>query len=109
VVIPSFVALALAVGLTLLVSAVSLSSPVRAQEGAQTAAEDRAQSFQAVSGAVKEDVPGGPLLVAAYAFVWVAVFAYVWRLSRMHARVEDNLGRLDAALAKSLPRGSDDK
>ena len=101
--ISSLAALALAVTLAL-----SAAQPAFAQEG-ETPADDRAQSFQAVSGAVKEDVAGGPLLLAAYAFVWVAVFGYVWRLSLLHARVESSLGRLDAALAKSLPRGSDDK
>jgi CcmD family protein len=78
-----------------------------AQEGGKAPAEDRAQSFQAVSGAVKEDVPGGPLLIAAYAFVWLAVFGYVWRLSRLHGRIDENLTRLDAALAKVAPRPSD--
>ncbi|HEX2679006.1 MAG TPA: CcmD family protein [Polyangiales bacterium] len=63
------------------------------------AAGDRATSFQTVEGAVKEDVPGGPLLVAAYGFVWIAVLGYVLRLGRMQARVEANIATLERALS----------
>jgi CcmD family protein len=69
------------------------------QDAPPEAAEDRAQSFQSVSGAVKEDIPGGPLMLAAYAVVWLAVFGYVFRLGRLHARLEDNLSRVERALA----------
>jgi CcmD family protein len=62
---------------------------------------DRATSFEAVEGAVKEDVPGGPLLLAAYAIVWLAVLGYVWRLSRLHARVEESIGTLTRSLASA--------
>jgi CcmD family protein len=69
---------------------------------AQDAAEgDRAASFEAVSGAVKEDVPGGPLLVAAYALIWLAVFAYVFRLVRLQRGADENLARLQQDLAKA--------
>jgi CcmD family protein len=70
---------------------------VAAQAG-QTV-DDRAQSFQAVTGAVKEDVAGGPLMLAAYAVVWLAVFFYVFRMVRMQRGVEDNLSRLERSLA----------
>jgi CcmD family protein len=70
------------------------------------AAEDRATSFQAVEGAVREDVPGGPLLVGAYAFVWLAVFLYVWRLGRMQARAFASMDTLERALAKLAGSGA---
>jgi CcmD family protein len=70
-----------------------------AQDAAANGGGDRATSFQAVSGAVKENVPGGPLLLAAYAVVWLAVLGYVWRLSRLHAGVEERLNSLERALA----------
>jgi CcmD family protein len=70
---------------------------VAAQTG--EAAEDRAQSFQAVTGAVKEDVAGGPLMLAAYAVVWLCVFFYVFRMVRLQRGVEDNLSRLERSLA----------
>jgi CcmD family protein len=66
------------------------------------AAEDRAQSFQAVSGGVQEDVPGGPLLVIAYALVWIAVFGYVFRLVRLQKGMDDSLARLEQDLAKAM-------
>lgn len=65
------------------------------------AAEERAASFQATSGAVKEDVAGGPLLVAAYAFVWLAVLGYVFRLGRLQAGTDARLATLEHAVAKA--------
>jgi CcmD family protein len=76
------------------------AEPVHAQD----AAEERAQSFQAVEGAVKEDVPGGPLLVAAYGAIWVLLLLYVIRLVRMQQRAQSDLQRLEQALARSPQR-----
>jgi CcmD family protein len=75
----------------------AFAAPLAAQE----AAGDRAASFEAVSGAVREDVPGGPLMVAAYALIWVAVLGYVFRLVRLHKNVDENLSRLQQDLAKA--------
>lgn len=68
---------------------------------AQDAAEERATSFRAVQGAVKEDVPGGPLLVAAYAVIWVFVLLYVVRVVRQQQQSQRDLTRLEAQLAKA--------
>ena len=74
---------------------------VTAQDsGAESAQDDRAQSFQAVSGGVKEDISGAPLLLAAYAVVWVTLFGYVWRISRLQRGVEANLERLERTVAR---------
>jgi hypothetical protein len=62
---------------------------------AQDAAEDRATSFKAVTGAVKEDVPGGPLLLGAYAAILVVIIAYGIRLVRMQQRAQTDLARLE--------------
>jgi CcmD family protein len=72
---------------------------------AQDAAEDRSQAFRAVEGAVKEDVPGGPLLVAAYAIMWVFVLLYVVRLVRLQQRAERDVQRLEQVLSREAPRG----
>jgi CcmD family protein len=72
----------------------------RAQD-AKGAADDRADSFQAVKGAVKEDVAGGPLMLAAYAVVWLVVFGYGFRLVRLQRGVEANLDRLERTLGSS--------
>ena len=69
------------------------------EDAPKDAADDRAQSFQTVSGAVKEDIAGGPLMLAAYAVVWLAVFGYVFRLVRLHRTLEDNLTRVERAVA----------
>jgi hypothetical protein len=65
---------------------------------AQDAAAERAQSFQAVQGAVQEDVPGGPLLVAAYAVIWVLVVLFVMRVVRQQRASERDLARLERQL-----------
>jgi CcmD family protein len=54
-----------------------------------------------VQGAVKEDIAGGPLMLAAYAVVWLAVFGYVFRLVRLQRGVEANLERLERMLGSS--------
>jgi hypothetical protein len=71
---------------------------------AQDAATDRAQSFQAVEGAVKEDVPGGPLLVAAYGVIWALMLLYLIRLVRLQQRAQNDVQRLEQVLARTSPR-----
>jgi hypothetical protein len=82
-----------------------LAMPVLAQAPAddgppKEASEQRAQSFEAVQGAVKEDVPGGPLLVMGYGILWVALLVYVIRIVRLQARTQSDLERLERALAR---------
>ena len=87
-------ALVLAIGIasTLLVG--TGSQPAAAQE----AAEDRAEAFRAVEGPQQEDVPGGPLLVGAYALLWLFVLGYVWRLGRLHARTASEIEQVQRRL-----------
>ncbi len=76
-------------------------------EGAadQAAAEDPAQSrsaaFQAVAGSPTEDIPGGPLLVYAYAFILAAAVAYVARLGRLQGKNRAELERLGRLLERA--------
>jgi len=72
----------------------------RAAAQDQDVAEDRAQSFQAVTGGVEEDVAGGPLMLAAYAAVWITVFGYVMRINRLQRGVEGNVQRLERSIAR---------
>lgn len=65
---------------------------------------DRAASFKAVTGSGKEDVPGGALMVSAYALIWVALLVYVYRLVRLHKNVDENLARLQQDLSKAAGR-----
>ena len=76
--------------------ALTLSGVAFAQS--DSAADDRAASFQTVTGAVKEDVAGGPLMLAAYAVVWLAVFIYVFRMIRLQRGMEDSLSRLERSI-----------
>ena len=69
---------------------------------AQDAAEERSQSFQAVKGAVKEDVPGGPLLVYAYGLILLLLVAYLIRLALLQQRSEREVARLAQLLGKAV-------
>jgi CcmD family protein len=47
-----------------------------------------------------EQLPSAPLLITAYAFVWVAVMFYVWTIWRRLNKVEDEM----RALERKAPR-----
>jgi hypothetical protein len=64
----------------------------------EDAAESRATTFQAVEGPQKENVPGGPLLVGAYAFVLVMLVGYVARLGLMQRKTAAEVERLMHAI-----------
>lgn len=42
-----------------------------------------------------EQLPAAPLLIAAYAFVWVATLFYVWTIWRRLGRVEADMRALE--------------
>ena len=46
-----------------------------------------------------DQLPAAPLLIAAYAFVWIAVMFYVWTIWRRMNKVEDEM----RALAQKAP------
>ena len=76
-------------------------------QGATGTAEDRATSFQAVSGNEPQHYSGEVLLVTAYALVWTILLgwvAFVWRRQRgLDARLAD-LERVIAATGRGSPR-----
>jgi CcmD family protein len=43
-----------------------------------------------------EQIPAMPLLGAAYGFIWVGVFGYVWSLSRRLKKVETEIADLES-------------
>lgn len=49
-----------------------------------------------------EQMPAAPLLIAAYAFVWLALLVYVWSIWRRLGRVEADM----QALARRTGQGS---
>jgi len=95
----------------LFVSSLSLlGSPLRADDVdpsavAEDAAGSRSATFQAVTGAQQEDVPGGPLLVAAYGAVLVLVLGYVLYLGSLTAGASRDLERLERAVEARKPDG----
>jgi CcmD family protein len=52
--------------------------------------------FEPVSAAPKVDaLPAGPMLVVAYAFVWVALIGYVLSLWRRSQKIDRDLAELE--------------
>ena len=47
-----------------------------------------------------EQLPAAPLVIAAYAFVWIAFLAYVWLMWRRLGKVEHELTALSGRLTK---------
>jgi hypothetical protein len=78
---------------------VAAQAPQGASEApTEDAAESRSAAFQAVEGASAEQVPGGPLLIAAYGVILVLLVAYVARLGSLHTKNQVELERLTRAL-----------
>lgn len=47
-----------------------------------------------------DQMPAAPLLIAAYAFVWIAVVFYLWTIWRRLAKVEDEMRALAQKTAR---------
>ena len=41
-----------------------------------------------------DELPAAPLLIAAYAFVWIAILAYLWSIWRRLNKVESDMQSL---------------
>jgi CcmD family protein len=54
-----------------------------------------------------EQLPSAPLVIAAYAFVWLAFAAYVWTMWRKLGKVEHEIGALSAQINKPRAARSD--
>lgn len=88
---------------SLVVSAQADDVDPDAVENRDDAATSRSATFQAVSGAQQEDVPGGPLLVAAYGTVLALVLGYVVYLGSLTSGASRDLDRLEKALEARKP------
>ena len=51
-------------------------------------------------GAVVEQLPAAPLLISAYAFVWIALMVYLWSIWRRLGNVEADMQVLEQRLAR---------
>ena len=79
-----------------LTSLVLLSSPAFARQ----APPGQGAFVPVDSVPLSDQLPAAPLLVTAYAFVWIAVVFYLWTIWRRLNKVEDEM----RALAQKLPR-----
>ena len=52
------------------------------------------EQFVPATAASTEHLPAAPLLVAAYAFVWLATMFYLWTIWRRLTRVEADMRAL---------------
>lgn len=67
--------------------------------------QERATSFRAVSGPDAEQVPGGPLLIGAYAVLWVLVLGFVVRMGVAQSRTQAEVERLCRVLDRAEDGG----
>ena len=79
------------------------SNPSASSTGSATTGDDRSVAFSSKDGS-GEAVPGGSLMVAAYAVVWVVVLLLVVRVFQRQSAVARQLGELEADLRKR-PQG----
>ncbi|MGB5694337.1 MAG: CcmD family protein [Polyangiales bacterium] len=74
---------------------------VRTAGQEQSAAEERAAQFVGVTGPEAESIPGGALLLAAYAVVWVLIFLFLLRMRGLQRQTAEELERLSAEIKAS--------
>ena len=77
---------------------------VRAARGAGLRAAAAARAERVRAGRPlppSEQLPAAPLLITAYAFVWIALMVYVWSIWRRLNKVEDEMRALER---QKMPR-----
>jgi len=67
---------------------------------AQQPTEQQGQFVPAESLPQREQMPAAPLLISAYAFVMLVLFAYVISLSRRIGAVKADIGRLESDMKR---------
>jgi CcmD family protein len=80
-----------------------ISSVAAAQQPApdQSQPPKQTDEFVPISQLPAQDqLPAAPLLVPAYAFVWVVLFAYVMSVGRRLTKVQHEVERLESDIAK---------
>lgn len=98
---------ALVLGCTMLITPPALADEQPAEpdggsaEMKEDAAEERAAQFVGVRGPEAESVPGGALMLAAYAIVWALLFLYLMRMRGLQRNTAEELERLSAEIRAS--------
>lgn len=88
-------------------AAVAEDAPAEEEAAAQaeeSPAEERATQFVGVTGPEAESVPGGALMLGAYAIVWVLLFLFLMRLRGLQRQTAEELERLSAEIRASEGR-----
>jgi CcmD family protein len=97
---------ALVLGGTMLITPMALADAPQepdneAAEMQEDAAEERATQFVGVRGPEAESIPGGALLLAAYAIVWALLFLFLMRMRGLQRQTAEELERLSAQIRAS--------
>jgi CcmD family protein len=100
---------ALVLGCTMFITPMALAdSPpepdTAAAETQEDAAEERATQFVGVRGPEAESIPGGALLLGAYAIVWALLFLFLMRMRGLQRQTAEELERLSAEIRASEGR-----
>ena len=86
--------------LILIIALAFMSPVVPALVSAQQPAEQQGEFLPAESLPQRERMPAAPLLISAYAFVMVVLFAYVFSLSRRIGAVKTDIRRLESEMKR---------
>jgi len=78
-----------------------VSTPAFAQQQPSAQPPKQTDEFVPISQLPPQDqLPAAPLLVTAYAFVWVVLFGYVVSVARRLTKVQTEIERLDADIKR---------
>jgi CcmD family protein len=80
------------------------AQPDSAQPSGESPAEERAAQFVGVTGPDAESVPGGTLMLVAYAVVWVLLFLFLLRMRGLQRQTAEELERLSAEIRATEAR-----
>jgi hypothetical protein len=89
---------------TLFIAPMLFAAPVSAQMDEQPTMEGQAMSFERVEGPDTENVPGGLMMVIAYAVIWLLLLGFVVRLGLLHRGTAGDVARLERSLAAAIAR-----
>jgi CcmD family protein len=79
-----------------------LTAPLAAQQPQPQPQPEQQEEFVPISQLPAQDqLPAAPLLVIAYAFVWLALFAYLVSVARRLSYVQREVERLETDMKRS--------
>jgi CcmD family protein len=92
-------------GLRVLFLVLLLSGSVAPVAAQQPPANPAQEGFVPVDQVQSQDqIPAAPLVIAAYAVAWGAIFVYVWSIWRRLGKVEQEIADLSRRVASGAPK-----